>query len=131
MRWFDPAGWVKLAEEHRVQGSALVPSMIQMLLGQPLEKADLSELTAVSSGASPLAEEVRREFEARVPSAMIYEGYGCTESATLISANPYGARRVGQRRAAGGRLRGVHPGRQRRRCCPRARTARSACGRPA
>jgi len=95
MRWFDPAGWVKLAEEHRAQFSALVPSMIQMLLGQPLEKADLSELTFISSGASPLAEEVRREFEARVPSAMIYEGYGCTESATLISSNPYGARRVG------------------------------------
>jgi long-chain acyl-CoA synthetase len=95
MRWFDPAGWLKLAEEHRVQGSALVPSMIQMLLGQPLEAADLSELTAISSGAAPLPEEVRREFEARVPSATIYEGYGCTESATLISANPYGARRVG------------------------------------
>jgi acyl-CoA synthetase (AMP-forming)/AMP-acid ligase II len=29
------------------------------------------------------------------PSATIYEGYGCTESATLISANPAGARRVG------------------------------------
>jgi long-chain acyl-CoA synthetase len=95
MRWFDPAGWVELAEEHRVQFGALVPSMIQMLLGQPLEKADLSELTWIASGASPLAEEVRREFEARVPSAMIYEGYGCTESATLISSNPYGARRVG------------------------------------
>jgi long-chain acyl-CoA synthetase len=95
MRWFDPAAWVKLAEEHRVQGSALVPSMIQMLLGQPLEEADLSSLTAISSGASPLSEDVLREFEARVPSATIYEGYGCTESATLISANPYGARRVG------------------------------------
>ena len=95
MRWFDPAGWVELAEEHRVQFGALVPSMIQVLLGQPLEKADLSELTWIASGASPLAEEVRREFEARVPSAMIYEGYGCTESATLISSNPYGARRVG------------------------------------
>jgi long-chain acyl-CoA synthetase len=101
MRWFDPAGWVKLAEEHRVQVSALVPSMIQMLLGQPLEKADLSELTFISSGASPLAEEVRREFEARVPSAMIYEGYGCTESATLISTNPYGARRRVRVAAAG------------------------------
>jgi long-chain acyl-CoA synthetase len=103
MRWFDPAGWVKLAEEHRVQFSALVPSMIQMLLGQPLEKADLSELTWIASGAAPLAEEVRREFEARVPSAMIYEGYGCTESATLISSNSYGARRVGSvgRPAAG------------------------------
>ena len=114
MRWFDPAGWVKLAEEHRVQFSALVPSMIQMLLGQPLEKADLSELTLVSSGASPLAEEVRREFEARVPSAMIYEGYGCTESATLISSNPYGARRVGSVGRPVRRLRGVHPGRRRR-----------------
>jgi len=95
MRWFDPAGWVKLAEEHRVQFSALVPSMIQMLLGQPLEQADLSELTVIFSGASPLAEEVRREFEKRVPSVTIYEGYGCTESATLISANPFGARRLG------------------------------------
>jgi long-chain acyl-CoA synthetase len=95
MRWFDPAAWVSLAEQHRAQGSALVPSMIQMLLGQPLEQADLSELTAISSGASPLPEEVRREFEQRVPSALIYEGYGCTESATLISANPYGARRPG------------------------------------
>ncbi len=95
MRWFDPAGWVKLAEEHRVQGSALVPSMIQMLLTQPLEKADLSELTAISSGAAPLAEEVRREFETRVPTATIYEGYGCTEAATFISANPRDARRIG------------------------------------
>ena len=95
MRWFDPAGWLKLAEEHRVQFGALVPSMIQMLLGQPLEKADLAELTWIASGAAPLAEEVRREFEARVPSVTIYEGYGCTESATLISSNPFGARRVG------------------------------------
>jgi len=95
MRWFDPAGWLKLAEEHRVQFSALVPSMIQMLLSQPLEQADLSELAWIASGASPLAEEVRREFEKRVPSATIYEGYGCTESATLISTNPHGARRVG------------------------------------
>jgi long-chain acyl-CoA synthetase len=95
MRWFDPAGWVELAEEHRVQSSALVPSMIQMLLGQPLEKADLSGLSVISSGAAPLAEEVRREFEARVPSVTIYEGYGCTEAATFISANPIGANRVG------------------------------------
>jgi long-chain acyl-CoA synthetase len=95
MRWFDPAGWVKLAEQHRVNGSALVPSMIQMLLGQPLEEADLSGLTMVSSGAAPLPDEIRREFETRVPTAAIYEGYGCTEAATFISANRADARRVG------------------------------------
>ena len=95
MRWFDPAGWVKLAGEHKVQGGALVPSMIQMLLSQPLEDTDLSNLVAISSGAAPLAEEVRREFETRVPTATVYEGYGCTEAATFISANPWGARRLG------------------------------------
>jgi long-chain acyl-CoA synthetase len=95
MRWFDPAGWLKLAVEHRIGGTALVPSMIQMLLSQPLEEADLSELAFVSSGAAPLADDVRREFEARVPSATVYEGYGCTEAATFISANPLGARRLG------------------------------------
>jgi long-chain acyl-CoA synthetase len=95
MRWFDAAGWLALAEEHRVQASALVPSMFQMLLGQPLEKHDLSELTSLSSGAAPLAAEVRTQFEARVPSCTIYEGYGCTESATIISASPVDARRLG------------------------------------
>ena len=95
MRWFDPAGWLTLAQEHRVQGSALVPSMIQMLLTQPLEEADLSELITISSGAAPLAADVRREFETRVPTATVYEGYGCTEAATFISANPFGARRIG------------------------------------
>jgi long-chain acyl-CoA synthetase len=95
MRWFDPAGWLALAEEHRVQAGALVPSMFQMLLGQPLEKHDLSELIMLSSGAAPLAAEVRTQFEARVPNCTIYEGYGCTESATIISANPHEARRLG------------------------------------
>ncbi|HVV23490.1 MAG TPA: AMP-binding protein [Pseudonocardiaceae bacterium] len=95
MRWFDPAGWVKLAQEHRATRSALVPSMIQMLLGQPLEEADLSAMVAVSSGASPLAGDVRDEFEARVPSATVYEGYGCTESASIISSTPLGKRRKG------------------------------------
>ncbi|MDR3035747.1 MAG: AMP-binding protein, partial [Kitasatospora sp.] len=95
MRWFDPAAWVDLAQQHRVQTSTLVPSMIQMLLARPLEEADLSELVAVSSGASPLADDVRQEFEARVPGALIYEGYGCTESASIVATNPLGARRVG------------------------------------
>ena len=95
MRWFDPAGWLKLAQQHRAQRTTLVPSMIQMLLAQPLEEADLSALVAVSSGAAPLAAEVREEFERRVPSASVYEGYGCTESASIIASNPLGARRLG------------------------------------
>ncbi len=95
MRWFDPVGWVQLVEEHRIQTSALVPSMISMVLAQPLEEHDLSSLERVSSGAAPLAADVIAEFERRVPTCEIREGYGCTESSALISTQPADDRRVG------------------------------------
>ncbi len=88
MRWFDPAGWIALVEEHRIQTSALVPSMIQMLLGQPLEDHDLSCLERISSGAAPLARDVAEELERRIPTLEIREGYGCTETSALISSQP-------------------------------------------
>ncbi len=95
MRWFDPAGFVALVEEHRVQQSALVPSMIGMLLGQPLEEHDLSCLERLSSGGAPLAPELAVELERRLPGLQVKEGYGCTESSALISAQPVDERRLG------------------------------------
>ena len=95
MRWFDPAGFVSLVEEHRVQSAALVPSMLQMLLTQPLEEHDLSCLERVSSGGAPLAVEVAHELERRIPSLEVREGYGCTETTALIAAQPPDERRLG------------------------------------
>ena len=95
MRWFDPAGFVALVEEHRVQTAALVPSMISMLLTQPLEEHDLSCLERVASGGAPLAPEVALELERRIPGVEVSEGYGCTESSALISAQPPDGRRLG------------------------------------
>jgi long-chain acyl-CoA synthetase len=95
LRWFDAATWVALVEEHRIQRSALVPSMLQLLLAQPLEEHDLSCLVRVSSGAAPLAREVAEELERRVPSVEVAEGYGCTESSALISTQPPDERRLG------------------------------------
>jgi len=94
-RWFDPAGWVTLAHEHRVQAAAVVPSMLAMLLAQPLEEYDLSALRFVYCGAAPLSGALVAEFERRVPSATVMEGYGCTETAGVISATPSGQRRLG------------------------------------
>jgi long-chain acyl-CoA synthetase len=105
MRWFDPVGFVSLVEEHRVNQAALVPSMIQMLLTQPLEEHDLSCLERIGSGGAPLAVEVAHELERRVPGCEVREGYGCTETTALIarsrstsggsarSARPWGASR--------------------------------------
>jgi long-chain acyl-CoA synthetase len=95
MRWFDPVGWLELAAAHRVQIGALVPSMLQMLLAQPLEDHDLSALRRLSSGAAPLLSETRDELARRLPQVELAEGYGCTESAALISTSPIGAVRAG------------------------------------
>jgi len=94
-RWFDPAGFLELAQAHKVQRTALVPAMIQMLLAQPLEDADLSSLVYVNCGAAPLAAETREQWERRVPGSEILEGYGCTESGAVISVNPPGASKPG------------------------------------
>jgi len=95
LRWFDPAMFLALVEEHRLQLSAVVPSMLQLLLAQPLEQHDLSSLRYLTSGGAPLAPEVEHEFCRRVPSASIRQGYGLTETAALISTNPPGGVKAG------------------------------------
>jgi long-chain acyl-CoA synthetase len=95
MRWFDPGRWVALAAEHGVQAGAVVPSMLQLLLAQPLEDSDLSALRRIASGAAPLLRETRDEFARRLPWVELAEGYGCTEAAGLISTSPVGRVRAG------------------------------------
>jgi long-chain acyl-CoA synthetase len=91
LRWFDPALYLSLIGEHALQVSAVVPTMLQILLGMPLEDYELSTLQWMSSGGAPLAPEVEEAFCRRVPSVSIRQGYGLTESAALISTNPTGA----------------------------------------
>jgi long-chain acyl-CoA synthetase len=94
-RWFDPARWVALVAEHRLQVAAVVPSMLAALLEQPLDQHDLGTLRHVFSGAAPLAPALVAAFERRVPSAQVFEGYGLTESGGIVSSTPPGRRRAG------------------------------------
>jgi long-chain acyl-CoA synthetase len=95
MRWFDPAGWLRLAQQHRVKVSPLVPSMLRMLLSQPLEDYDLSALVRLTSGSAPLPAQVVEDFGQRLPHVEIAEGYGCTETAAIIATSPLGQARLG------------------------------------
>jgi long-chain acyl-CoA synthetase len=94
-RWFDPVSFVKLAAEHKIQVMSVVPSMLVMMLGQPLEEYDLSNLRYAFSGAAPLSPAVREEIQRRIPSVAVMEGYGCTETAGILSATPPLAPRPG------------------------------------
>jgi long-chain acyl-CoA synthetase len=95
MRWFNAETWLELAQEHRSQIAPVVPSMLYMLLREPLEDYDLSQLRYVASGAAPLAAEAIQDFVRRVPGAEIREGYGLTETSALVSTNPPGGIKYG------------------------------------
>jgi len=94
-RWFDAPNLLELIQDHKVQQAAVVPTMLQLLLAQPLEDYDLSSLQKITSGASPLSPDIVAEFERRVPGVEIREGYGLTETTALISTTPWGARKLG------------------------------------
>jgi long-chain acyl-CoA synthetase len=75
----------------RVKATALpgVPTMYQALLDHPdIEKTDFSSLRVCISGGAPLPAEVKAKFE-EATGARVVEGYGLTESAGVISCNPY------------------------------------------
>jgi long-chain acyl-CoA synthetase len=95
LRWFNATTFLEMVEEHRLQAVAVVPSMLQLLLGEPLEDYDLSSLLYVNSGGAPLPPEVEQEFVRRVPSVTVRQGYGLTETAALVSSNPVGHERRG------------------------------------
>ncbi len=95
LRWFEPQACLAAIQEHALQRATMVPTMLQVLLDQPLEDYDLSSLRYVTSGAAPLPMEVAQEFERRVPNAQILEAYGLTENAAALTINRPGSRRLG------------------------------------
>ncbi len=94
-RRFDAKGWIDLVEHHRAQASAMVPSMVQQLLREPLEARDLASLTYVTTGGAPLPVAVWEELERRLPHVRLCDGYGCTEATSTVTMNPPDARRHG------------------------------------
>ena len=80
-----------LATISRVKATALpgVPTMYQALLDHPdIGKTNFSSLRVCVSGGAPLPAEVKARFEA-VSGSKVAEGYGLTESAGVVSTNPY------------------------------------------
>lgn len=91
MRWFEPGAFLELAAEQRVEYGTVVPSMLQLLLAEPLERHPLPDLAFLTCGAAPLGRQTLAEFERRMPGTQILEGYGLTETSAVTSFNPRAA----------------------------------------
>jgi long-chain acyl-CoA synthetase len=87
-----------LAAIARTKATALpgVPTMYQALLDHPrAARTDFSSLRVCISGGAPLAAELKARWEAATAATLV-EGYGLSESAGVLTANPYeGAQKPG------------------------------------
>ncbi|MGH2734407.1 MAG: class I adenylate-forming enzyme family protein, partial [Actinomycetota bacterium] len=88
LRWFDPTASCELIQKFEVSRTAVVPTMLQMMLAAPLEDFDLSSLHYIVSGAAALPDEILRAWEQRVPSSKLLQGYGLSETSPTISVQP-------------------------------------------
>lgn len=93
---FETKQVLETIQRYRCTGFPGVPTMFQAMLDHPdLATTDLSSLRICISGGAPMPGPVHEKFEA-VTGVRLVEGYGLTESAGVVSANPYqGTRKRG------------------------------------
>ena len=90
---FVPGKVVKLIEDHKISCFLAIPSMYRVLAGTEGD-IDVSALRFPISGGEPLPVAVAQAFQNRF-GVDIYEGYGQTEAAPVISLNVPGGRKLG------------------------------------
>jgi long-chain acyl-CoA synthetase len=107
---FDPARVPLVIEQERVTITAMVPTMLHMMLSHPDFKPErLASLTRLGYGAAPMPEALVRRILALWPRLDLFQGYGMTEVCALLTIlGPEDHRRGGALlRSAGRGLYGV------------------------
>jgi acyl-CoA synthetase (AMP-forming)/AMP-acid ligase II len=88
MRRWDPAVAVELVERERVTTLTGVPAMTWELLGVPdLDSHDLSSLRSMGGGGAAAPPEIVRRAERLLPGRGVSNGYGLTETSSLVTSN--------------------------------------------
>ncbi|MCA1846906.1 MAG: AMP-binding protein, partial [Actinobacteria bacterium] len=86
---FEPVAVMTAVETHRVTDTILVPTMLQMLVDHPLlPQHDLSSLSRMLYGASPISEALLDRVMKALPWTALTQGYGMTELAPLATYLP-------------------------------------------
>lgn len=107
---FEPGAVLEAIEHYRVTGTGMVPTMIAMLLEHPEFRPErLVSLRRLVYGASPASRSVVDRLVEVLPALELIQGYGMTESASVITALTPADHRIGGNllRSAGRPLPGV------------------------
>jgi acyl-CoA synthetase (AMP-forming)/AMP-acid ligase II len=86
MPMFSPDGAMRIIEEHQVTITTMVPTMIGMMFQHPEFRPErLRSLRVLSYGASPMPEAILKRLLEYFPLLGIQQGYGMTESASVLT----------------------------------------------
>ncbi|KAG0473373.1 hypothetical protein HPP92_015230 [Vanilla planifolia] len=86
MRKFDMRGMMELIQRHRITVAPLVPPIaVEIAKTSATDAYDLSSVRMVISGAAPLSKELEDAIRAKMPNAVLGQGYGMTEAGPVIS----------------------------------------------
>ena len=84
---FDPGAVLAAVDEHRCTNTLMVPTMIAMTFAHPEYRPErMHSLTTLTYGASPMPAPILERLMTEQPQLELYQGYGMTESAALVSA---------------------------------------------
>ncbi|KAJ5626753.1 Acyl-CoA ligase inpC [Penicillium herquei] len=86
---FDMASYLSSIQNFKISGLFLVPPIIINMLRNHKEcaKYDLSSVSGVFTGAAPLGPETAADFQKLYPKVLIRQGYGLTETSTVVSSS--------------------------------------------
>ena len=83
---FTPDATLNAIQEHRITHTLLVPTMVNMMVNSPnVDQYDLSSLTGLTYGASPMPQSVIERAMAVLPQCGFTHAYGQTECAPLVT----------------------------------------------
>ncbi|KAI4175363.1 MAG: hypothetical protein LQ343_001738 [Gyalolechia ehrenbergii] len=86
---FELHSYLKAIQRFKINGLYLVPPIVIMMMKQEqtCKSYDLSSVTGIFTGAAPLGEETAEEFQKQYPNWKIRQGYGLTETSTVICSS--------------------------------------------
>ncbi len=83
---FEPVEVLQTVSSEKVTHAQFVPTMINMLVNHPrFSEFDLSTLSFILYGASPMPEGVLRKAMQVMPHVRLMHGYGMTEAAPIVT----------------------------------------------
>ncbi|KAL6873385.1 hypothetical protein ACP4OV_013467 [Aristida adscensionis] len=86
MRKFELGALVELVRAHGVTVAPFVPPIVVEIAKSPRVTADdLATIRMVMSGAAPMGKDLQDAFMAKIPNAVLGQGYGMTEAGPVLA----------------------------------------------